>query len=114
MPVNFLGLIFLMLPVVLDGSFVFKAVVVDVLILAGFVVAVLADSVVVLVELAKVASVISAGAVFLDSVIVAAVDGVTVVVSLELFIGFAVLVVGLDGLAVAEFVSLDGVGVALN
>ena len=76
--------------------------------------AVLADSVVVLVELATVASVISAGAVFLDSVIVAAVDGVTVVVSLELLIGFAVLVVGLDGLAVAEFVALDVIGVALN
>ena len=114
MLVTLLVLVFLMLSVILDGSFVFKAVVVDVLILAGFVVAVLADSVVVLVELATVASVISAGAVFLDSVIVAAVDGVTVVVSPELFVGFAVLVVGLDGLAVAEFVALDGVGVAIN
>ena len=36
MLVTLLGLIFLMLPVVLDGSFVFKAVVVDVLILGGF------------------------------------------------------------------------------
>ena len=75
--------------------------------------AALADSVVVLVELVIVASVISAG-VFVDSVIVVAVDGVTVVVSFVTVAAFAVLVVGMDELVAVEFVALDGVGVAVN
>ena len=107
-------LVFLLIPVVLDGSFVFKVFVVDVLVLAGFRVAVLGDSAVMLMELVIVASVISAGAVFLDSVIVAAVDGVTVADSAVVVIGFAVLVLGLDGLVVVEFVAFNGVGVAVN
>ena len=75
--------------------------------------AVLVDSVVVLVELVIVASVISAG-VFVDSVIVVAVDGVTVVVSFVIVAAFAVLVVGMDELVAVEVVAADGVRVAVN
>ena len=75
--------------------------------------AVLVDSVVVLVELVIVASVISAG-VFVDSVIAVAVDGVTVVVSFVIVAAFAVLVVGMDELVAVEVVAADGVRVAVN
>ena len=75
--------------------------------------AVLVDSVVVLMELVIVASVISAG-VFVDPVIVVAVDGVTVVVSFVIVAAFAVLVVGMDELVAVEVVAVDGVRVAFN
>ena len=66
---------FLLLLVVLDGNFVFKVVVADVLGLTGFWLTVLPDSAVALVDLVIVDSVI-----FLDSGIVRAVNGVTVMV----------------------------------